>query len=169
MIWEIEIQPLLSDLEKKRVNGEFHLLMSGKRNQEMVSFTTRGFLLQGDLTREAAEKLKTELLVDAVVEKATLQQVGCQQKERSGDPCLATVLLKPGVMDPTALSIIAASKDLGVPVQGVRSFRRYFGPPPAAQDKAVLFRRVLANDAIEMIVEGQLQDHHLGRGTEYKF
>jgi len=169
MIWEIEIQPLLSDLEKKRVNGDFHLLMSGKRNQEVVSLTTRGFLLQGDLTREAAEKLKTELLVDAVVEKATLQQVGIQEKERSGDPCLATVLLKPGVMDPTALSIIAASKDLGVPVQGVRSFRRYFGPPPAAQDKSVLFRRVLANDAIEMIVEGPLQDHHLGKGSEYQF
>lgn len=168
MIWEIEIRPLLADLEKKRVNGEFHLLMPSRRSLEVVTATTRGFLLQGDITRENAEKLQRELLVDPIVEKATLREV-VGKSQTNGDPSLATVLLKPGVMDPTALSIIAASKDLGVALDGVRSFRRYFGPPPIAEDKSLLFRRVLANDAIEMIVEGDLQESHLGKGREYEF
>jgi len=42
---------------------------------------------------------------------------------------LATVLLRPGVMDPAAMSVADAARDLGIPVESVRTFRRYYGPP----------------------------------------
>jgi phosphoribosylformylglycinamidine synthase subunit PurSL len=37
-----------------------------------------------------------------------------------------TVLPKPGVMDPVALSVIDAACDLGLSLQGVRTFRRFY-------------------------------------------
>ena len=36
-----------------------------------------------------------------------------------------------------------------------RSFRRYFGPNLSADAKAVLFQRVLANDAVEQVLDVQ--------------
>src|SRR5262249_15063308 len=80
-----------------------------------------------------------------------------------------TVLLKPGVMDPQALSIVDAAHDLGLDVVSVRGFRRYYGPPLSAEAKDVLFRKVLANDAIEQVVEGRLALERLTVGAPYAF
>ncbi|NDH06331.1 phosphoribosylformylglycinamidine synthase, partial [bacterium] len=157
MIWEIEIRPLDSDLEKCRVNKDFHLLTPGIKAKDPVTSASRGLLVSGEINREQIQKLTSELLVDSVVESGAINEIGnISTGEGTKDPCLATVLLKPGVMDPTALSIIQAGRDLKVPVASVRSFRRYFGPPITPDEKEVLFRRVLANDAIEMVVEGAI-------------
>ena len=72
-------------------------------------------------------------------------------------------------MDPTALSILDAARDLGVIVESVRSFRRYYGPVPPPDAKSVLFRKVLANDAIEQVLEGPLSLAHLTVGAPYHF
>ena len=56
------------------------------------------------------------LLVDSVVESATLAEIGYS----AGDHAF-TVLLKPGVMDPVAASVETAAGDLGIRVQGVRT------------------------------------------------
>ena len=37
------------------------------------------------------------------------------------------MLLKPGVMDPVAQSVLEAARDLGIRLDSVRTFRRYFG------------------------------------------
>ena len=81
-----------------------------------------------------------------------------------------TVLLKPGVMDPVAQTVLDVARMLKLPVAAVRTFRRYYGPPdlPAA-DRDVLFRKVLANDAIEQIVVGPLHADHLAIGSPYTF
>ena len=72
-------------------------------------------------------------------------------------------------MDPAALSVVDAARDLGVTVDSVRSFRRYYGPPLSPEAKAVLFRKVLANEAIEQVVDGPLTLEHLTVGTPYRF
>ena len=82
---------------------------------------------------------------------------------------LATVLFKPGVMDPTALSVVEAAHDLGVKLDSVRTFRRYFAAAMPEQAKDVLFRKVLANDAIEQVIAGPLALEHLGVGAVYDF
>src|SRR5207302_1773680 len=82
----------------------------------------------------------------------------------------ATVLLKPGVMDPVADSVSLAAHDLKIPVTSVRTFRRYYAvekPEGAVRD--LLFRKILGNEAIEQVVGGPLSIGHLTLGTEYRF
>src|SRR5207249_1606170 len=91
-----------------------------------------------------------------------------------------TVLLKPGVMDPAAQSVLAAAQDLGIRLESVRTFRRYFIDPaalepptadPGARDtlRGGFLHKVLANDAIEQVIDGPLAAEHLSLGTPYAF
>ena len=164
MLWELEIRPLGRDGERERVCDEFDLLTHSERGGDLIARSTRGFLLEGDLTEEQRARLVSEVLVDPLVEQGEFQEVGA----RSGH--YYTVLLKPGVMDPVAQTVIDAVRMLGIPVAEVRRFRRYYGAPDVPSlDRDVLFRKVLANDAIEQIVTGPLHADHLGIGAPYQF
>lgn len=165
MLWEVEIRPMGRDAERERVCDEFDLLTHASRGGDLVKASARGFLLEGYLDRDAAKKLADELLVDSVVETSELSEIG----KSNGDSSI-TVLLKPGVMDPVAESVLIAAKDLGQPLEAVRTFRRYFGTRDLnPNDRDVLFRKVLANDAIEQIVSGSLKAEHLALGKPYTF
>ena len=165
MLWEIEICPKGADGERVRVAEEYDLLTHGKVGSALVTGTARGWLLEGPLSREQADRLTRELLVDSLTETGALGALN----ERAADGRLATVLYKPGVMDPAALSVADAARDLGVTVDSVRSFRRYYGPSLSPEAKAVLFRKVLANEAVEQVVEGPLTLEHLTVGAPYRF
>jgi phosphoribosylformylglycinamidine (FGAM) synthase PurS component len=146
MLWEVDIRPLGRDAERERVCDEFDLLTHATRGGDLVRTAGRGFLLEG-IDRSAAERLVSDLLVDSVVEHATLAELGHIGGDRT-----YTVLLKPGVMDPVAESVLGAAADLGVPLAAVRTFRRYEGTEALSpSDRDLLFRKVLANDAIEQI------------------
>jgi phosphoribosylformylglycinamidine synthase len=167
MLWEIELAAKGPDAERQRVGEEIDLLTHGRSGAELLARTTRGYLLEGDLPREQVERLAGELLVDPLVEEG---HVGELNRAADGDRRL-TVLLKPGVMDPAALSVVDAARDLGIPVASVRTFRRYY---LGSQDSVLstqysVLRKVLANDAIEQIVEGPLALEHLTLGTPYAF
>jgi phosphoribosylformylglycinamidine synthase len=166
MLWEVEIRPLGLDGERERVCDEFDLLTQSERGGDLVLAATRGFLLEGEkLTRHDAERLADELLVDSVVETVHVAMVG---EKPSGHAY--TVLLKPGVMDPVAESVLKAAADLDVPVEQVRTFRRYYGSDGiGSMDRDTLFRKVLANDAIEQVVIGPLTADHLAVGQPYPF
>src|SRR5262245_18003643 len=165
MLWEVEIRPLGRDAERERVCDEFDLLTHSTRGADLVKASARGFLVEGDLGREAAERLAAELLVDSVVESFTLSEVGGARGSET-----VTVLLKPGVMDPVAESVLIAAYDLEIPLSAVRTLRRYFGTPElVGPDRDLLFRKVLANDAIEQIVTGPLKAEHLALGRPYTF
>jgi phosphoribosylformylglycinamidine (FGAM) synthase PurS component len=164
MLWELEIRAKGRDAERERVCDEFDLLTHAQRGGDLVTASARGFLLEGDVTEADVRRLADEVLVDPLVEAGEARPLG----DRSGH--YYTVLLKPGVMDPVAGTVQAVAHMLKLPVQAVRTFRRYYGPPdlPAA-DRDVLFRKVLANDAIEQIVVGPLHADHLTLGSEYAF
>ncbi len=185
MLWEIEIRPKGADGEQARVAEEFGLLTHRRGGSAVVSATAHGWLLEGPLTRDQADRLTRELLVDPLAESGVLGALNehfshrgpiaprLAGDSRSESPTmggrLATVLYKPGVMDPAALSVADAARDLGVTVDSVRSFRRYYGPPLSPESKAVLFRKVLANEAVEQVVEGPLTLEHLTVGAPYRF
>src|SRR4051812_20591082 len=114
MLWEIEIRPHGADPERSRVAEEYDLLTHSRDGERLVRATSRGYLLEGDLSREQADRLANELLVDTVVESGLVAPLG----EAPADDLLATVLLKPGVMDPAALSVVEAARDLGVGLDG---------------------------------------------------
>ncbi len=113
MLWEIEIQPKGHDAERTRVGEEYDLLTHTRRGAELVTGTARGYLIEGELSRPQAKRLADELLVDPLVETGRLGTLN----EHLHPDHLATVLLKPGVMDPTSLSVVEAAGDLGLAVE----------------------------------------------------
>lgn len=165
MLWEVEVRPRGRDGDRDRVCGELNLLTHSTRGADLISASARGFMLEGELDRATAERLATELLVDTVVETWSLSEIGSEKSAET-----VTVLLKPGVMDPAAESVLLASQDLGVSLVAVRTFRRYFATSNlTGNDRDLMFRRVLANDAIEQIVVGRLTADHLAIGRPYTF
>jgi len=164
MLWEVEIRSLGRDVERERVCDEFDLLTHAQRGGDLVSASARGFLLEGELTTHQIEQLTNEVLIDPLVETGSTAHVG------TGNEQFYTVLLKPGVMDPVAQTVLDAARMLDLPVTGVRRFRRYFGSPDiSSTDRDTLFRKVLANDAIEHVVNGAIKAAHLGVGSTYSF
>jgi len=165
MLWEVELRPTGRDDERERVCDEFDLLTHSQRGADAVGASSRGYLLEGDLVAEDVIRLCDALLVDPLVETAAVREVGAAL---DGHPY--TVLLKPGVMDPVSQSVRKAARDLGLSVEEVRTFRRYAGNPATTQaDRELLFRKVLANDAIEQVVVGRLHADHLAVGKPYTF
>jgi phosphoribosylformylglycinamidine synthase len=174
MLWEVEIQPKGSDPERDRVCEEYHLLTHTAAGPTLITHSSRGYLLEGDLGREQVERLMAELLVDPLAETGRVHGIGADGQAPSGGaearPLRLTVLLKPGVMDPAAASVEAAARDLGRAVQSARTFRRYYSDQalPTAS-RTVLLGKILANEAIEQIVEGPLSIEHLTFGQPYIF
>jgi phosphoribosylformylglycinamidine synthase len=163
MLWEVEIESKSSDLERARVTEEFSLLTGGHEGPALLARTTRGYLLEG-LDEAHAQSLVQELLVDPLVETSRLAEVG-----GPADKSRLTVLPKPGVMDPVAQSILDAARDLGIPLGGVRSFRRYYQGRDLDSAARKVLTRLLANDAVEQLVEGPLSLDHLTVGQPYVF
>lgn len=165
MLWEVEIRPLGRDAERERVCDEFDLLTHDRRGGDLVTASARGYLIGGEIHAHDVVKLCNNLLVDPLVESVVVAPLGLTAR----DPAL-TVLLKPGVMDPVTESILNSARDLGIRLDQVRSFRRYFTPEsPASKDRDILVRKVLANDAIEHVIEGPLQADHLTFSKPYVF
>ncbi|MCI0641577.1 MAG: phosphoribosylformylglycinamidine synthase subunit PurL [Gemmataceae bacterium] len=177
MIWEIEILPRLRDPERERVLTEYGLLAGPqRRDRDLAEFalTARGFLVEGIFPLESAQRLLDALLLDPLAEWGRVGELNALQsfEHPSGVTALAfaTVLLKPGVMDPVAESVELAARDLGIDLFSVRTFRRYYAAQPMpAPVRDLLFRKILANEAIEQAIEGPLLLDHLTLGSEYTF
>jgi phosphoribosylformylglycinamidine synthase len=164
MLWEIEIRPLGRDVERERVCDEFDLLTHAQRGGDLIRSSSRGYLLEGELNEADLERLRTAVLVDPLVEVGVASPLGTTP----GD--YFTVLLKPGVMDPVAQTVLDVIRLLKLPITAVRTFRRYYTSPElSSQDREVLFRKVLANEAIEQVVVGPVHADHLGIGRPYTF
>jgi len=164
MLWEVEIRPLGRDVERERVCDEFDLLTHAMRGGDLIAASARGYLIEGELDRADIERLLREVLLDPLVETGTVAPPGTHSQPSY------TVWLKPGVMDPVAQTVLEATKLLGLSVTAVRTFRRYFvAVEPSPADREILFRRVLANEAIEEILVGALPVDRLGIGSPYTF
>jgi phosphoribosylformylglycinamidine synthase len=162
MLWEIEIWPRVGDIERDRVNNEFESLGSGK---DRVASTSRGYLIECNVDHNGIDQLANTLLHDQVVETMTV----CDPDEPLGRLAV-TVLFKPGVMDPAAMSVVEAADDLNIKLTAVRTFRRYvFEEIPVGTAREIWFRKVLANDAVEQVIVGRPRLEHLTLGTAYDF
>jgi phosphoribosylformylglycinamidine synthase len=169
MLWEVEIRPTGHDRERDRVREEFTLLTHRPPEETGLARSAHGYLLEGPLARDQAERLASQLLADPLVETARVGAVIAAAPERDVAGRVLTVLLKPGVMDPTALSVVEAARDLDIPLDSVRTFRRYYFEGPPDGDGQAALARVLVNDAIEQLVEGPLALEHLALGAPYHF
>ncbi len=75
MLWEVEIETKGTDAERLRVNDDYTLLSDDATKGEPVLKTTRGYILEGELSSPQAAELMAELLVDHLTEKGRLNSL----------------------------------------------------------------------------------------------
>lgn len=116
-------------------------------------YESRLFFLDGELAPPQLEQT-LELLVDPVAETASVARTAAEIPEPSAGVAIE-VHLKPGVMDPAAQSTLAELQAEGLPVQSVRTARRYvvLGVESAAVAASAALKCV-ANDCIETVFAG---------------
>jgi phosphoribosylformylglycinamidine synthase len=194
MLWQIEVYPRLGqpDLDARRVAGDIEAIgLAGIR----PAGSARGYLVEGEIDGADCRRIAQELLADPVIEQFRVLAHGSDgrlqplpdpvpERERlaaAGEPervpgaasrpaAIAHVLLKPGVMDPVAASTAEAIRGMGIGIDQVRTFRVFhFAATLSAADRSTIATKVLANDAIEQVVWGELRLEHLGIGKPYRF
>lgn len=173
MLWEVEIQPVASekDYEGQRV-------LASARSQGISGLKSvkaaRTFLLQGNLTEQDARRAAEQLLVDPVTETFQIHELGkngaAAGNSSGGSSVCLNVLFHPGVTDSVAENAAQALNRLNISVTNAATCRRYWitGDLATAQ-MTQLTKKVLANDAIEYVVKGDLPIRDLSLGSEYKF
>ncbi|MCW5766894.1 MAG: phosphoribosylformylglycinamidine synthase subunit PurS, partial [Phycisphaeraceae bacterium] len=121
---------------------------------------THVYLVQGPLTAGQVERLRDELLVDPVTERATIGS-----SPAAAGAAIVEVHPLPGVMDPVALSVSDAVRELlGVEAQ-VATGWRYDIAGLDARAAEHLARRLLANPVIQRV---ETRPYHPERFPEGK-
>src|SRR5262249_9639521 len=164
MLWHIRINPSPSLPDKLGERLALEAVESGLAGPWTLE-TSRGFLIEGDISLQELKRVATLVLVDPVVEVCS---IGPSDAPVNGPGAIVHVMPKPGVTDPEGSSGVELLRDLGYPVSNVRSIRTYRVHGP---EKSIprLVERVLANDAVEMTVRGTLTLKQLDPGQTYRF
>jgi phosphoribosylformylglycinamidine synthase II len=144
---EVALRPERRDVVAARVVAQARELglplPDGLRSRRGWSLRVRG-------GEEEARRLAENLLVDPVMN--TLRLLSPAQDPREAGGLRLEIVRLPGVMDPSAQSVVRAASRLGLHVQDVRSWQAFVAP--AGTDPALLARlgsELLANGAIEEV------------------
>ena len=164
MLWHIQIEPAAGHSDRIGARLAVEADQSGVVGPWSIR-ASRGFLIEGRITEAELDRAAREVLVDLVVEAHSIRpgQAGWE-----GPDTIVHVMPKPGVTDPEAESGLALLRSLDYAVSGVRTIRTYRIKGPA-QSIPRLIGRVLANDAVELAVQGTLPFDRLGEGHPYQF
>ena len=167
-LWEVEIAPREGCVDRQ---GEGALQRSRALGLGSIRQVVgaQSYLIEGALSAPQVEALATELLVDRVVERFVVRQLpDTTPATRPGRQL--NVLLKPGVTDNVAATALPALQDRGYPVTAVRSCQKYWIDPGCDAGELSRFcSRVIANEAIQVVVEGPLTLSSLTLGSQYHF
>jgi len=170
MLWEIEVRPTASETDREAAR-----VLSASRDLGITTVrdvrASKSFLVQTDADDQQVASTVGGLLVDGLVEDHSVRAIGSTvDPADDGGTRLLNVLFKPGVTDNVAQSTLKALKELGLSAEAVATCRKYrINTDASVTDIARLAERVLANDAIEHIVEGPLAMNSIALGTEYEF
>jgi phosphoribosylformylglycinamidine synthase len=158
---EVSARPGTADPDGVRLCGEAKALgIDARAARSAVVYELEGTDAQG------AETLAEKLLSDPLLERARVvsrDDLASARGAASPGPGerVATCIRKPGVMDPVALSLVAAAHDLGVVVKDVRVARRVYlecgaGAADTAIDRDIerLAARALGNEALDRVLVG---------------
>jgi len=154
-IYRVEIGPRLADAQAAGNAQLTTLLREAGLGGGAGVRESRLFFLEGDLQRADAERIGRSLLLDPVTESAAVSGADDAPPAVPSGCVAFEVHPRPGVMDPVAESTLAELRAEGLPVDAVRTARRYvlWGD---LREREVLdtVGRVLANDCIEEVVAG---------------
>ena len=168
MLWEVAIQPAAGtiDREGERALAEAHAL--GLRSIRTIR-SGRSFLIEAGADQDQVRRLADAVLVDPVVESFVLRRLPSDKRPVNGER-LFNVLFKPGVTDNVGQTTRDALAAAGLDVSAVATVRAYRVNTDSDAEEIARFRdRVLANDAIEEVVEGPLQLETILLGKPYRF
>ncbi|MBQ9875342.1 MAG: phosphoribosylformylglycinamidine synthase subunit PurL [Thermoguttaceae bacterium] len=171
MLWEVDIfaAPGLPDVAAAEATAD---ALDLGFSPNLTFGTARGYLAQGDLTREQIDALVEKLLADPVVERATVGRVGDPALDLSlrGDKGkIVYAIPKPGVTDAVADAALKSAREFGIVPEAVRTFKKYWIDGASDEELRRLGRKLLANDAIEQVAYGKLDFDTLQVGSSYKF
>ncbi|MBR4753286.1 MAG: phosphoribosylformylglycinamidine synthase subunit PurL [Thermoguttaceae bacterium] len=171
MLWEVDIfaAPGLPDVAVGEASADAADLGF---SSSLTIGTARGYLIQGDLTREQIDLLVNKLLADSVVERATVGQVGDARLDESltgAKGKIVYVLPKPGVTDVVADAARKSAAEYNVVPSAVRTFKKYWIDGVDVEEIERLSRKLLSNDAIEQVAYGKLGFDSLQVGSSYQF
>ncbi len=151
-----EIRELAGDSRGRALQAEIATLDWTKRLQVAVSDlyflrATDGHALPA---RERMDDVVPSLFCDPVTQGFTLMDAARASADSRGSVHRATVLKRPGVMDPVEASAVHGLADLGLVGLEVRTALRYYfyGEPFDADERRFLATQVLSNPAIEEVV-----------------
>jgi phosphoribosylformylglycinamidine synthase II len=164
MLWHIRIEPAHGSKDRLGERLALEAVESGLAGPWSIT-TSRGFLIEGEISESELERAAARVLVDPVVESHSIRP---SHASCDGGGTVVHVMPKPGVTDPEAESALALLRDLGYAVSNVRTIRTYRLDGPAHAVPA-LIQRVLSNDAVEQTVIGPLSLDQLGQGHPYRF
>ena len=167
MLWEVEILPAATerDHEGHRVLDDAKRL--GIQGLSAVQ-SAKSFLVQGEISESQITRAAGELLYDSIVEQMRITPLP-DSSIQNGNGYI-NVLLHPGVTDSIAENAIQALVRENIDVTAVATCRKYrLDGKLSVADRKRVISRVLANDAIEYVLEGPLQLTDLSVGSNYDF
>jgi phosphoribosylformylglycinamidine synthase subunit PurSL len=167
MLWEVEILPAEGDRDFEGQRVLSSATVQGIRGLRTVH-SARSYLIQGELSQADVVRAAEQILCDGVVEQFRVHALPCT--ERSTATVDLNVLRHPGVTDSVAENALRALTDSDFSVTAVATCRKY--RLNGDLDQAIVDRvasRVLANDAIEHVIQGSLNIKDLSVGSDYSF
>jgi phosphoribosylformylglycinamidine synthase subunit PurSL len=164
MLWHIQIEPAPGHADRLGDRLALEAVESGLAGPWSIR-AGRGFLIEGAISETELERAARDLLVDPVVEIHTIRP---SRAGWVGPGTVVHVMPKPGVTDPEAESALALLRILDYAVSNVRTIRTYRIEGPAERLPR-LISRVVANDAVDLAVQGALPFDQLGGGQPYRF
>ena len=145
MIHRVEIRPA-DGFADPRAEGIGHQIQELGIDGVAGVRSVRLYFLIGELTADEARRVAAELLIDPVNEEFDLGE------SSDGSSAVIEVHRKPGVMDPVAASAEKAIRDMGLPIEAVRTAWRYeLAGRVGRADRQTIARGLLANTVIEDI------------------
>ncbi|MBI5874198.1 MAG: phosphoribosylformylglycinamidine synthase subunit PurL [Candidatus Omnitrophica bacterium] len=129
------------------------------------------YFLIGSLSREAAEKIAEEILIDSVIQE--FRVYGEEEPPLVPQGYAAVqILYKPGVMDPVEESTLKGIRDLGITgVSAIRTAKKYlFKSALSRQDLLKVAEKLLYNKLIQIVLpEEEHSLYDFSNLPDYKF
>ena len=153
--WEVEVSARKGqeDLRGRGVTGRAHEVLGTRAEalgMDSVEVSDLFFLGGEGLSRESIETAGRLIFSDPVTQVFRVRKHPDEAAPPGSGALRATVLRKPGVMDPVEGSLRQALEDLGFPPPAVRTGTRYtIRGSLAPADRKLLGEKVLSNPAID--------------------
>ncbi|HVR73801.1 MAG TPA: phosphoribosylformylglycinamidine synthase subunit PurL [Planctomycetota bacterium] len=177
--WEVEVSSRegLLDPRSRDVEAQVRRFLGAASKEGLIDrvLVSDVYYFEGEsLTAASLDRVRRFLLSDPATQVSRAAPPGTTL-ERDGGNGLhrATVLKKPGVMDPVEASLLVGLEDLGIPSVRVRTATRYaFGGTLGPAERRLVLEKVLSNPVIEAIYleeEGAPRVSPFGSAVPYEF